>query len=77
MKTIDDTFKSADDIVAELRRIDRINMAEWVRGMDFRLAAANRRAASYFERILELERQLPQEKKEKMHDPTPPPESSD
>jgi hypothetical protein len=75
--TADDTFRCTDDIVAELRRLHRPSMAAWVERQGQENAAGWREKRRLMEEIHELRERLGLNKREKIHDPTPPPEASD
>lgn len=69
---------SADVIVAYLRRMGKLEMADFVRHLANGVAAANRRAQGHFEHCNMLAARLEKyEPKERPHDPHPKPESSD
>lgn len=75
--TADDTFRCTDDIVAELRRLHRPSMAAWVERQGQENAAGWRKIRELMAEIHELRVWLGLNKREKRHDPTPPPEASD
>ena len=76
-ETVDDTFRSTEDIVKELKRLDRPQMAAWVERQGHENAARWRHVRALLAEIHVLRERLGLNVKEKMHDPTPPPESSD
>lgn len=68
----------ADCIADYLERMRRPGMAEFVRHLGSRVREANHREARLAARITELqEKYEPPPAREKIHDPTPPPEASD
>jgi len=75
--TPDDTFRCTDDIVAELRRLGRPKMADWVARQGHENAANWRAKRQLMIEIHELRERLGLNVKEKAHDPRPPAEASD
>lgn len=68
----------ADCVASYLERMRRPRMAEFVRHLGEGVAAANRRADSYFQQANALAKRLEAlEPRDKPHDPTPPAEASD
>jgi hypothetical protein len=76
-ETPDDTFRCTDDIVAELRRLHRPQMAAWVARQGHENAANWRERRQLMSEIHELRERLGMNVKEKIHDPRPPAEASD
>jgi hypothetical protein len=76
-ETADDTFRCTDDIVAELKRLHRPQMAAWVERQGHDNAANWRKVRELMKEIHELRVWLGLHKREKVHDPRPPAEASD
>jgi hypothetical protein len=76
-ETPDDTFRSTEDIVAELKRLHRPQMAAWVERQGHENAARWRQERLLLAEIHELRERLGLNVKEKLHDPQPKPECSD
>lgn len=76
-ETPDDTFRCTDDIVAELQRLHRPQMAAWVKRQGDANAANWRERAQLIKEIHELRERLGLNVREKIHDPRPPAEASD
>jgi hypothetical protein len=75
--TVDDTFCCTDDIVSELKRLHRPQMAAWVKRQGEDNAANCREKRQLMAEIHELRERLGLNVREKPHDPRPPAEASD
>ena len=76
-QTVDDKFGCTEDIVAELKRLHRPQMAAWVERQGHDNAANWRKVAELMKEIHELRERLGLNVKEKAHDQRPPAEASD
>lgn len=75
--TADSTFTCTADVVAELRRLHRPQMAAWVANLGEENTGAYSRINDLFQRLAECQRQLPGWEQPKQFDPTPPANASD
>jgi len=76
-QTADDTFRCTDDIVAELKRLHRPQMAAWVARQGHDNAEKWQRERQLMQEIHELRERLGLNVRENVHDPRPPAEASD